>query len=122
MRLKCVMCPCDGRKPYVTHISCTLENLQKIVGGCIETVSMPYGIGRQHVVAVVNEEGLLKKLPVNHCFDTIHLVGDVAVLAVDEGAGEFIGLDDMTAKAVLAQVLYAWRMHYKLTPGRFPTE
>ena len=58
-KIKVVMCPVD-RAPYVTNISDSLENLQKIVGGYIETV----GIATDCVM-VCNEEGRLIGLPDN---------------------------------------------------------
>lgn len=42
-----------GTAPYVTNISNTLENLQRFVGGWIETVSFP----EDGVVIVCDEEG-----------------------------------------------------------------
>lgn len=41
----------------------TLEEMQKIVGGYIEMLHLD---GRSKKVLVVNEEGKLKNLPINH--------------------------------------------------------
>lgn len=50
-----------GKLPRCVSISPTLENLQKIVGGYIETVTLPEGY-----VIICNEEGRLIGLPQNY--------------------------------------------------------
>jgi len=49
-----------GEKPYVTNISDTLKNLQRTVGGYIETVTLA-----DNLVLICNEEGRIRKLPYN---------------------------------------------------------
>ena len=44
-----------GKKPRHVNISCTLDNLQKTVGGYIETVSL-----ETDLVVICDEEGRLK--------------------------------------------------------------
>ena len=66
---------------HMTDISNTLENLQNIVGGYIETVTCPNG-----VVIICNEEGLMNMLPVNCTVfprdwsARVTLVGDIIVV------------------------------------------
>ncbi len=50
----------DEKAGHVTNISCTLENLQKIVEGPIEAVPLPGG-----AAMIVNEEGHLRGLKHN---------------------------------------------------------
>ena len=61
-----------GRKPYVTHISDTLQNLQQTVGGYIETVTLS-----RDCVIICNEEGRLLGLPYNCCIGGIDFVGTI---------------------------------------------
>lgn len=66
---------------HMTNISNTLENLQSIVGGYIETVTCPNG-----VVIICNEEGLMNMLPINCTIfpgklsAAMTLVGDIIVV------------------------------------------
>lgn len=72
----------DERYGHVAHIQNTLANLQKIVGGYIETQSM--GIGN---ILIMNEEGKNLRLPPNLRIGggiyTDTIVGTVIVLGVD---------------------------------------
>lgn len=84
----------DERFGHVTNISCTLENLQRTVGGYIETVTFPGADPEDTFVIICNEEGLIRKLPFNSVifnsdyrwmiWDPIPLRGDIIVLGVDE--------------------------------------
>lgn len=49
-----------GQPAFRREIDNTLEALQDLVGGYIETVSLPGGI-----VMIVNEEGKILRLPIN---------------------------------------------------------
>ena len=49
-----------GRVPYSTNISNTLENLQKTVGGYIETVTVA-----SDLVIICNENGTINDMPFN---------------------------------------------------------
>lgn len=53
----------------------TLEELQKLVGGYIELVTLPRGNGR--VTAYVNEDGLSKELPFNYRASQIYQRGTI---------------------------------------------
>lgn len=72
-KITVIMCPCD-RAPYVTNITPTLKNMQKIVGGYIETVKVMHD-----AVIVCNEEGRIKGLADNHSIFLDHFVGDVFI-------------------------------------------
>lgn len=60
-----------GQKPYVTHVSNSLENLQKTVGGYIETVNVA------GIVIICDEEGRIKDLPFNCNIGMTSFVGPV---------------------------------------------
>lgn len=72
-KIKVIMCPCD-RAPYVTNITPTLKNMQKIVGGYIETVTVMHD-----AVVVCNEEGRIQGLPDNHSIFLENFVGDAFI-------------------------------------------
>lgn len=59
-------------KPYVTNISPSLKNLQNIVGGYIETVTL-----FEDVVIICNEEGRLQGLDYNCEVLGISFVGTI---------------------------------------------
>ena len=67
-----------GRDPYKTWISDTLENLQRTVGGYIETVTI-----RRGVVVICDEEGRLKGYPYNCTINGVSFVGDIIIAGVD---------------------------------------
>lgn len=72
----------DEKYGHVTNISPSLRNLQRIVGGPIETV--PVGFNS---VLICNEEGKLRGLQRNFYMGTLPygdtIVGEVAVVGVD---------------------------------------
>ena len=68
-----------GVAPYVTNISNTLENLQRTVGGYIETVSFP----EDGVVIVCDEEGRLKGKDYCCTVNGIDFVGDIFICGID---------------------------------------
>ena len=59
-RIKVIIKRPDEEFGHMTWISNTLENLQKTVGGYIETVTIC-----TNTVVICNEEGLLRRLPHN---------------------------------------------------------
>ena len=69
----------DEEIGHVTNISPTLENLQNIVGGYIEAVTI-----RPGVVVICNEEGRMKGLEYNCIVSGRDLVGDFEVGFVGE--------------------------------------
>ena len=77
-RLKCFMKRPDSGW-YATNISCSLGNLQNIVGGYIEVVTLP----ELGVVIVCNEEGRLLDIPYNTTICDINFVGTIVVLGFE---------------------------------------
>ena len=69
----------DEEGGHVTNISPTLQNLQNIVGGRIETVTVAPG-----VVVICNEEGRIMGLPYNCTVRGRDLIGEFAVGFVGE--------------------------------------
>ena len=59
-KIKCIVKRPDEQFGHVTWVSDSLENLQKTVGGYIETVTLDNG-----VVLICNEEGKLRDMPYN---------------------------------------------------------
>lgn len=64
--------------PYSTHISNSLENLQKIVDGYIETVTLS-----SDCVVICNEEGMLRGLPYNCNICGIDFVGTIVFAGIN---------------------------------------
>jgi hypothetical protein len=58
-KIKCIVKRPDEQFGHVTWVSDSLENLQKTVGGYIETVS----ISDHELVLIVDEEGKLRDMP-----------------------------------------------------------
>lgn len=82
-KLKCIIKRPDEKYGHVCHISASLENLQKTVGGYIETI----GLTESNVI-IVNEEGKLLGLEKNLRMygDTVYadtLVGTIIVLGTN---------------------------------------
>ena len=73
-----------GEMPYTAWMSNTLENLQRTVGGYIETVTLGCGL-----VVICDEEGRLKGYPHNCTIDGIEFVGVIIIASVsgDELSG-----------------------------------
>lgn len=64
----------DEQYGHVCNISATLENLQKTVGGYIETITF------EDFVIIVNEEGKLQGLEPNMLIGMDMLVGTIIVI------------------------------------------
>jgi hypothetical protein len=79
-KIKVIVKRADEEVGHMTNISNTLENLQKTVGGYIETVTLPCG-----VVVICDEEGRLKGKPYNctvfpqNAVERVSFVGDIIV-------------------------------------------
>lgn len=104
MKIKVVYCK-FGEKPKVLEIDRTLEEMQRLVGGHIETY--PYGYAP--MVFVVNEEGknlgLTPHRLIAHGRDVI--CGDFFVAAIgmsEEGCLDIVGLTDEQIHSVLVTV------------------
>lgn len=87
-KLKAIVKRPDELYGHVCHISDSLENLQRTVGGYIETVDLT-----DEVVVICNEEGLLKNLPHNMKLHDQELVGTIIVLGQNPLLDEFCDLD-----------------------------
>ena len=77
-RIKAIIKRPDEKYGHMTHVSDTLENLQRTVGGYIEVISP-----REDVIIICNEEGKLMGLPVNMKVDSDYLVGTIIVCGAD---------------------------------------
>ncbi len=67
-----------GKKPRCVNISCSLKNLQKTVGGDIETVTIA-----EDFVVICNEEGRLLGLPHNCNIVGVDFVGTIILCGID---------------------------------------
>ena len=100
---KVVMIPYD-RAPYITSVSDSLENLQKIVGGYIELLSFA-----SDGALVMNEEGKIIGLPLNRTASLmfgIPIVGDTFLIGIN--GEEFDSLSDEVARWFLKEAKGAW--------------
>ena len=70
-KIRVLMCPANG-EPHLTNIPRTLRSMQEAVGGYIETVTL---MTRPKVILVCNEEGLIKRLPLNRSLPDPQLFG-----------------------------------------------
>lgn len=104
-KIKVIICPTNSA-PYVAHISNTLENLQRIVGGPIEMVWIV-----KSAVAICNEEGLINGLPENKSFlcDGIH--GDCIICGTR--GEEFADLNDIACRRLLIHCKARWNKEGK---------
>ena len=75
-KIKVIIKRPDEQYGHVTNISNTLENLQKIVGGYIETLTMP------GYVLILNEEGAITGMPYNCHVRGFTLFGTIIVAAI----------------------------------------
>lgn len=91
-----------GKKPYIKEIKENLEELQKLVGGYLETLTDL----KNGVCLVFNEEGRLKGLPYNRDFvlsyGVVSIVGDAFICGIE---GDDFG--DLTGE----QVNYLTRLY-----------
>lgn len=81
-KIKVIIKRPDEKHGHVTNISDSLKNLQKIVGGPIEIVSLPF----PHTVLICNEEGKLRGLPTNFLCGILlkdFIVGDAIICGTD---------------------------------------
>ena len=100
-KIKAIVKRPDEKYGHVTHISATLENLQKLVGGYIETITIAAG-----VVIICNEEGKLLNLPRNLRLygDTVYadtLRGDIVVIGAEDDDFKDLKMDFKTWKSLV---------------------
>ena len=67
-----------GKVPRHVHISTSLENLQKIVGGYIETVTMA-----KDFTIICNEDGRICGLPYNCNIAGADFFGTIIMIGID---------------------------------------
>lgn len=86
-KIKCIIKRPDEEFGHMTSVSATLKNLQKNVGGYIETVTLynmtpvgPGEISSSGLVIICNEEGRLKGLPHNCNVMGVDFVGDIIAI------------------------------------------
>lgn len=77
-KVRCIIKRPDELVGHVTNISTRLENLQRTVGGYIETVTYCTDL-----VIICNEEGRLLGLPYNCTIAGVDFVGDIIVIGSD---------------------------------------
>lgn len=100
-KLKCIIKRPDEKYGHVCHISASLENLQKTVGGYIETVGLT-----ESDVIICNEEGKLLGLEKNLRMygDTAYsdtLVGTIIVLGTEGDEFADVKIDFGTWKKLI---------------------
>ncbi|MDT0149994.1 DUF3846 domain-containing protein [Priestia aryabhattai] len=94
-----------GEKPETVEIDNTLQELQGIVGGYIETLFLKQD---RSIVMILNEEGKLEGLEPNIDFRNDVVVGNVIVLGTDIENGEFRSLteeEDLEVRVFLESLL-----------------
>lgn len=64
-KVRCIIKRPDEEYGHVTNISTSLKNLQNIVGGYIETLTLFDGIYGKRLILICNEEGKLRGLEPN---------------------------------------------------------
>lgn len=73
--MKVIMFECEGsKKPYLAEIKNKLEDMQKVVGGYIETFPGPNGL-----IGVCNEEGKLHDMPIRYILFGEYIAGNCFV-------------------------------------------
>ena len=82
-----------GKVGRIEEIPNTLEDLQKLVGGYIETFTFA-----SDAVVICNEEGRLKNLPYNCDFCGVSFVGTIIFAGVD--GEEFSDAPDVLEKII----------------------
>lgn len=111
-KIRILALPVD-RGPYITNISNTLENMQRFVGGYIETVTV---LNNPQVILICDEEGLLKGRAVNPSIPDLDehggwgrgfIVGDCFLCGVD--GEEFADLTDEWKDVLLKRAKEAYR-------------
>lgn len=90
----------DEEYGHMTSVSNTLKNLQNIVDGYIETVTLRETPDSEPIVIICNEEGLISDLQYNCTIAGHQLFGDIVVVGVDGDEFGDIPIDFKTWKKV----------------------
>lgn len=99
MKIRAIVKRVDEPIGHVTAISNSLRNLQKTVGGYIETVTFFYE--GKPVVVICNEEGRLLGLPYNCTIGGVDFCGDIIAVGVD--GDEFTDLPESISRKTWAR-------------------
>lgn len=75
MKIRAIVKRPDEAFGHMTNISCSLENLQRLVGGYIEVVDLGPGLA-----ILCNEEGKIQRLTPNMHLGSDVLVGDIVII------------------------------------------
>lgn len=113
MKIKILACPVD-REPYITNIENSLRDMQRFVGGYIETVTV---LEAPKLILICDEEGLLNGKKPNPSIKNIRerglwmpeIVGDCFFCGVR--GEEFADLPDKWKAALLKLAKEAYRGH-----------
>lgn len=105
-KIKVIIKRPDEQFGHMTWISDSLENLQKTVGGYIETVTFDNGL-----VLICNEEGKLRDMPYNFTLRRIHgiipihnpIFGTVIACGAEEDQLTDVPIDFNEWKALLCE-------------------
>lgn len=100
-KIRILALPVD-REPYITNIENSLKNMQRFVGGYIETETI---LQAPEVVLVCDEEGVLKGRAVNP--SVLDIVGDCFLCGV--AGEEFADLPDKWKSILLKLAKKAYR-------------
>ena len=76
-----------NKEPYIKEIECTLENLQRMVGGLIEYINL-----EDNVDLICNEEGKINNLPFNRSIGNDIIAGTFIIAGVNLRNGETISI------------------------------
>ena len=88
-----------GKKPRSVNISNSLQNLQKTVGGYIETVTIC-----EDFVIICNEEGRLQQLPWCCEICGVNFVGTIILCGIDGESFGDIPITYQDAKRILPRL------------------
>lgn len=94
-KIRCIIKRPDEQYGHVTHISATLENLQRTVGGYIETLTLP------GFTLILNEEGAINDMPFNCRVCGFTLFGTIIVTGTDGEDFADVGIPFDYWKAVI---------------------
>ena len=96
-KIKCIVKRPDEAYGHMTNVSNSLENLQKTVGGYIETYPL-----NEKCIAILNEEGKIKGLdPCLRIHDFDVLVGTIIIVGTNGEEFDDIPIDFKTWKALV---------------------
>ena len=120
-KIRVLMCTVD-RPPYITNIENSLENMQAVVGGYIEVVTLSED---PKIVLVCDEEGRIKQKPLNQSTphpsmfgqngEWMMIVGDCFLCGVD--GEEFADLPEPRSQW-LKSAKETWKKCQEVLAGR----